>query len=213
MFIATANTLDTIHPALLDRMEVIDISGYSMEEKLQIAKRYLIPKQINENGITPEIIEFKDPEVEKIISEYTMESGVRNLERAIGSVCRNVAYKYAISKDPSSFKKVVVDNTLIQEALGNPKFDFGLEERITRPGVAVGLAYTEVGGKALLIETTKYPGNGQLNLTGKLGEVMKESVNTSLSWIKSNAQKIGIFKSLKALSVDVADDPAAHQRD
>lgn len=92
MFIATANSLDTIHPALLDRMEIIDISGYSMEEKLQIAKKYLIPKQISDNGITPDIIEFHDPEIEKIISEYTMESGVRNLERAIGSVCRNVAY-------------------------------------------------------------------------------------------------------------------------
>lgn len=92
MFIATANSLDTIHPALLDRMEIIDISGYSIEEKLEIGKRYLIPKQISENGLTPELIEFHTPEIEKIISEYTMESGVRNLERAIGSVCRNVAY-------------------------------------------------------------------------------------------------------------------------
>eukprot|EP00347_Sterkiella_histriomuscorum_P014802 403359469 len=217
-FIATANSLDTIHPALLDRMEVVDISGYSIQEKMEIAKRYLIPKQIKENGITDQIIEYKEREIEKIITEFTMESGVRNLDRAIGSVCRQVAYQYAISKTPEVFSKITVDDALIKEALGNPKYDFSMEERITRPGIAIviltllylifqGLAYTEVGGRALLIETAKYPGTGQLNLTGKLGDVMKESVNTALSWIKTNAGRIGVYKSLKKLRVDVADDP------
>jgi ATP-dependent Lon protease len=113
----------------------------------------------------------------------------------------------------TKFKKVPVTNDLIIEALGNPKFDFSLYERITRPGIAVGLAYTEVGGKALLIETAKYPGTGMMNLTGKLGEVMKESVNTSFSWIKSNASRIGILKTLRTLSVHDDEDPQAHSRE
>lgn len=136
-FIATANSLDTIHPALLDRMEVIDISGYSMQEKVEIAKRYLLPKQIRDNGITQEVIQVKDLEIEQVISEYTMESGVRNLDRAIGAICRTVAYEYAVCKDAKEFKQVVVDEKVIREALGNPRYDFKLNERITRPGIAI----------------------------------------------------------------------------
>ena len=113
MFIATANSLESIHPALLDRMEVIDLSGYSIEEKLQIAKQYLVPRQLKQNGINESIFEIKDPELHTVITEYTMESGVRNLERAIGSICRVVAYRYAISKEPESFEKVTVDNSHI----------------------------------------------------------------------------------------------------
>ena len=192
MFIATANSLDTIHPALLDRMEVIDLTGYSIDEKMEIAKKYLIPRQIKENGISNEIIEFLDKEIKTVITEFTMESGVRNLERAIGSVCRVVAYKYAIAEDPKAFEKVIVDNAIITEALGNKKIDTYLHERITRPGVAIGMAYTSVGGRALLIETTKFPGSAQLILTGQLGDVMKESVGTALSWIKANAQRLGL---------------------
>jgi len=119
----------------------------------------------------------------KIIMEYTAESGVRNLERAIGTVCRTVAYEYAISVDQSKFKQVAVTKELIQEALGNMKFDHQLRERILKPGVAIGMAYTSIGGSALLVETTKFPGSGQLKLTGKLGDVMRESINTSISWI------------------------------
>ena len=166
MFIATANSLDTIHPALLDRMEVIDLTGYSIDEKLQIAKQYLVPRQIKQNGINDKIFEINDEELRTVITEYTMESGVRNLERAIGSICRIVAYRYAISKSPDTFDKVVVDNSIIQEALGNKKVDSLLHERISKPGVAIGLAYTTVGGRCLLIETTKFPGSGQLTLTG-----------------------------------------------
>lgn len=124
VFIATANSLDTIHPALLDRMEVIDITGYSIKEKMEIAKRYLIPKQIIQNGISPDIIEFPETYIEKIITQHTMESGVRNLDRAIGSVCRTIAYQFAISKDPKQFKKVTVDAAILKDALGNEKFDF-----------------------------------------------------------------------------------------
>lgn len=186
MFIATANSLETIHPALIDRMEVIEISGYSVREKVQISLNYLIPKQISENGINEKVIEFDEPIVSKIVKEYTMESGVRSLERSISSVCRTVAYDYAVCKDRESFNKIKVDEDLVIKSLGNPKFDFIIKKKISRPGVAIGLAYTSVGGKALLIETSKFPGNGHLKLTGKLGDVMKESVTTALSWIRTN---------------------------
>jgi len=206
LFIATANQLDTIHPALLDRMEVIEISGYSPKEKLSIAERYLVPKQINENGITQEVIQFDQPTLEQIIMEYTAESGVRTLERSIGSVCRAVAYDYAICEDTSTFKQVHVSKPLVEDALGTRKFDHHLNERIMRPGVAIGLAYTSIGGSALLVETTKFPGTGQLKLTGKLGDVMRESVNTSISWIQANASKIGVLTHpLNKLTVTEAE--------
>jgi ATP-dependent Lon protease len=161
MFIATANSLDTIHPALLDRMEIIDISGYSVDEKMQIAKQFLIPRQIKENGITEQLITFPEDVLRVIIEEFTGESGVRNLERAVGSVCRAVAYQYAISTEPENFQAVEVSLGLVEEALGvNNRMDMALHEKITRPGVAIGLAYTTVGGRCLLIETMKYPGNG-----------------------------------------------------
>jgi len=210
MFIATANSLETVHPALLDRMEVIDISGYSLKEKVEISLHYLLPKQIGENGINDKVIEFSEPMISKVVREYTMESGVRNLERAIGSVCRTVAYQYAICKDRTKFEKIVVDEELIMKALGSPKYDFLINKKITRPGVAVGLAYTSVGGKALLIETSRFLGNGQLKLTGKLGDVMKESVTTALSWIRTNSSRLGITedKTKKEGTFDVLDEEA-----
>ena len=162
MFIATANSLETIHPALLDRLEVIDLSGYSIEEKVQISKQYLVPRQLKLNGITEQIFEIKDPEIRTVITEFTMESGVRNLERALGSICRVVAYRYAVAESQEKFEKVTVDNSIIEEALGNNKIDTFLHERITKPGVAIGLAYTPVGGRCLLIETTKFPGSGSI---------------------------------------------------
>lgn len=208
MFIATSNSLESVHPALIDRMEVIDISGYSIKEKVNIATNYLIPKQIIENGINEKVIEFTDPIVSKIVQEYTMESGVRNLERSVGSVCRSVAYEYAICEDRDKFEKRVVDEDLLVKALGIPKFDFALNKKITRPGIAIGLAYTTMGGKALLIETTRFLGNGQLKLTGKLGDVMKESVITALGWIKTNAVRLGIIeeKAPKEQAVAIHDD-------
>jgi len=130
-----------------------------------------------------------------------MESGVRNLERAIGSICRTVAYRYAVAENQEAFEKVTVDNSIIEEALGTKKVDTFLHERITKPGVAIGLAYTTVGGRCLLIETTKFPGSGNIQLTGQLGDVMKESINTSLSWIKTNAFRMGLLPSKKNLEV------------
>lgn len=152
----------------------------------------MVPRQIKDNGISNDIIEIQDNELKTVITDFTMESGVRNLERAIGSICRVAAYKYAIEKDPNSFTKIVVDNSVIVEALGNKRIDSYLHERITRPGVAIGMAYTQVGGRALLIETTKFPGTGQVIRTGQLGEVMQESIGTALSWIKSNASRLGL---------------------
>lgn len=142
-----------------------------------------------------------------------MESGVRGLDRAIGSVCRQIAYNYVITTDTKTFAKVTVDDDLIKEALGNSKFDFKMHEKITKPGIAIGLAYTEVGGKALLIESTKYPGTGALSLTGQLGDVMKESVNTALSWIKTNASRIGILNYPRSMMVDLADDRAVLKKE
>ncbi len=201
MFIATANSLETIHPALLDRLEVIDLSGYSIEEKVQISKQYLVPRQLKLNGITEQIFEIKDPEIRTVITEFTMESGVRNLERALGSISRVVAYRYAVAESKEKFEKITVDNSIIEEALGNKKIDTFLYERITKPGVAIGLAYTPVGGRCLLIETTKFPGSGSIQLTGQLGDVMKESVGASLSWIKSNAFRMGLLPHKKGEEV------------
>lgn len=142
-----------------------------------------------------------------------MESGVRGLDRAIGSVCRQIAYNYVITTDTKTFAKVTVDDDLIKEALGNSKFDFKMHEKITKPGIAIGLAYTKVGGIALLIESTKYPGTGALSLTGQLGDVMKESVNTALSWIKTNASRIGILNYPRSMMVDLADDRAVLKKE
>jgi len=209
MFIATANSLESVHPALLDRMEIIDISGYSVKEKVQISLNYLIPKQIKENGINEKVIVFKNPIVQKIVQEYTMESGVRNLERCMGSVCRTVAYDFAIFKDRDNFAKISVDEKLVTKALGYPKFNFVMNKKIERPGLAIGLAYTTVGGKALLIETARFPGNGQLKLTGKLGDVMKESVTTAMSWIRTNSIRLGITEDKilkKSNRIDVLDE-------
>jgi ATP-dependent Lon protease len=138
---------------------------------------------------------------------YTAESGVRGLARAIGSVCRGVAYQYATAEDQKSFKKVPVDAKLIEEALGRVKYEHQLKERIRMPGVAIGLAYTTIGGSALLVETTQYPGSGQIKQTGKLGDVMRESINTSISWIQGNASAIGLIRPMgKGLDVAEADE-------
>jgi len=193
-------------------MEIIDIFGYSPKEKLSIAERYLVPRQISENGINQDVIKFGPDILDKIIMEYTAESGVRNLERSIGSVCRSVAYDYAICADTSKFNQVTVTDHLVEDALGIRKFDHTLNERIMRPGVAIGLAYTTIGGSALLVETTKYPGTGVLKLTGKLGEVMRESVNTSISWIQSNASKIGIL-TYPLNKINVQDDLITAERE
>ncbi|MEX0722897.1 MAG: endopeptidase La [Gracilimonas sp.] len=188
MFIATANSLDTIPAPLKDRMEIINISGYTLEEKTQIAKKYLIPKQVEENGLKEEQISFTDAAIERIIDQYTRESGVRNLERQVAGVCRGVAAKVASDE----IEKFDVDVDDIEEYLGKRKFFSDAAERTTVPGVATGLAWTPYGGDILFIEASVSKGSGKLNITGQLGDVMKESAMLAVSYLKAHSDKIGI---------------------
>jgi ATP-dependent Lon protease len=188
LFIATANSLDTIPAPLRDRMEIINISGYTLEEKVQIAKKYLIPKQIEENGLTKKIIQITKPAIERIIEQYTRESGVRNLEREIGSVCRNIAARVA-SGEKETFKIGVKE---VEEILGKQKFFADAAERTTVPGVSTGLAWTPYGGDILFIEASVSRGTGKIHITGQLGEVMKESAMLALSYLRANAEKLNI---------------------
>jgi ATP-dependent Lon protease len=186
-FITTANLLDPVPPALRDRMEVIELAGYTQEEKLEIAKRYLVPRQIERNGLTPSKIEFTDEALREIIDGYTREAGVRNLEREIGSVCRKVAREYAEGKRKS---KRTIRPKQVRELLGRRRFDDDLKRRTDQPGVATGLAWTPVGGDVLFVEATAFAGEGKLQITGQLGDVMKESASAALSWVKNNALRL-----------------------
>ncbi len=188
LFIATANYLENLPGPLRDRMEIINLSGYSQEEKLEISKRYLIPKQIELNGIEKEDISFTDISILKLIKGYTREAGLRNLERTIGSVCRKVAKKKALDelKEP-----IELNPTIVEKMLGAPSFSQDELKKIHEIGIATGLAWTSVGGEILEIETSMMPGSG-FTLTGKLGEVMKESAQTAFGFIRSNAKKFGI---------------------
>ncbi len=188
IFICTANQLDPIQPALRDRMEVITLSGYTEDEKLHIAKGYLVPRQIKENGLKPEEIKFEDDAIRQIIRDYTREAGVRNLEREIGSVCRKVATHIAEGKAES----VVVTKEKVAELLGKPRFYSEVAERTTIPGVATGLAWTPVGGDILFIEATRMPGAKGFIVTGQLGDVMKESAQAALSYVRSKAKDLGV---------------------
>ncbi|TVQ66517.1 MAG: endopeptidase La [Balneolaceae bacterium] len=188
LFIATANSLDTIPPPLRDRMEIINISGYTLEEKVEIARKYLIPKQIAENGLTKKQIKFSNKAIERIIDEYTRESGVRNLDREIASVCRNVAAK--VAGDEISGLSVGVND--IAEILGKRKYYSDVAERTTVPGVATGLAWTPYGGDILFIEASVSRGSGKLHITGQLGEVMKESAMLAISYLRARNSELGI---------------------
>lgn len=188
-FITTANRLDTIPPALRDRMEIIELGGYTEEEKLQIAKRHLVPKQVEEHGLKPSQIKFKDSALIELIRGYTREAGVRNLEREIASVIRKVTRRFAEGRAG----KLTVTPKFIREALGAPRFlHEEVLDRELKPGIAVGLAYTAVGGEVLFIETAMMPGTKGLIVTGQLGDVMKESVTAALSYIRSHAEELGI---------------------
>ncbi len=188
MFIATANSLSSIHPALLDRMEIIEVNGYTIEEKIEITKRHLLPKQREQHGIQAKDISLKSAVVEKVIEEYTRESGVRGLEKKIGSLVRGVATKIAMEEkyDPA------VSKTEVEKILGAPIFDKDLYEGNEVAGVVTGLAWTSVGGDILFIEASLSPGKGKLSLTGNLGEVMKESAAIAMAYLKSNAAKFNI---------------------
>ena len=196
MFIATANTLDTIPAPLRDRMEIIQLDGYTEFEKLEIAKGYLIPRQIKANGLRDNEIEFNDDSLKKIIRDYTREAGVRNLEREIGRVARKVATKIAGGEFDASAADgdaiIKIDTQQISDYLGKPKFHFEAALRTEKAGVATGLAVTAVGGDVLFIEASAMPGKDRLTLTGQLGDVMKESAQIALSYVRSHAEKFGI---------------------
>ncbi len=188
LFIATANSLDTIPAPLRDRMEIINISGYTQEEKIEIARKYLLPKQIEENGLNSSQIKLSKAAINRIIDEYTRESGVRNLERQLGAVCRNIAAQIA-SGDIESMSVGVND---IEEILGKRKFFSEVAERTTVPGVATGLAWTPYGGDILFIEASVSRGSGKLHITGQLGEVMKESAMLAISYLRARYEELNI---------------------
>jgi len=188
MFICTANVLDTIPGPLRDRMEVIQLPGYTAQEKLQIARRYLVPRQLTATGLKPEQCEITDEALLAIIHDYTREAGVRNLEREIGNVLRNVAVR--IAEGTVEHQKIVPDD--LHAILGARKFEAEVAMRSGIPGVATGLAWTPVGGDILFVEAARMPGNGKLILTGQLGDVMKESAQAALSLVKARASRIGV---------------------
>ncbi len=188
LFVVTANTTHTIPRPLLDRMEVISISGYTEDEKVQIAKRYLIPKQMKEHGLTDEHVTFAEGTIQKVVREYTREAGVRNLERTIGTVCRKVARQ--IVQDDKQKVKATAQN--LHTFLGTPRYRFGVAEKKSEVGVATGLAWTEAGGDMLAIEVNIMKGKGKLTLTGQLGEVMQESAQAGFSYIRTRAKELGI---------------------
>ncbi len=189
MFLTTANSLETIPAPLRDRMEIIELSGYTMEEKVEIAKRYLIPKQRKANGLTEKNVSFTEAGIRAIIEGYTREAGVRTLERTIGSVVRKIAAAYAADK---SLPKRTVDKRRVEELLGAPRFKREEEIFTLEVGAVNGLAWTAVGGTTLTVEGTKMVGKGEVKLTGKLGDVMKESAQAALSYIRAHAEKYGI---------------------
>src|SRR6187401_2427291 len=192
LFLTTANVLDTIPPALRDRMEVLELAGYTEEEKLAIAFEHLIEKQVKNHGLTPEQVEFTKPAIRNVIRGYTREAGVRNLEREIGAICRKIARRRAEGDDD----KVKVTPELVHQLLGAPSFlDEEIENRTKDPGVAVGLAWTPAGGEVLFVEASRMQGGGTLTLTGHLGDVMKESARTALSWFRAHAAHYGVDPS------------------
>ena len=189
LFIATANQLGTIHPALLDRMEIISLSGYTEDEKVHIAKMYLIPRQLDEHGLKPQQLEITEAALRRTIAEYTREAGVRSLERQIGTVARKVAARVATNAQHTA----VVDAPQIPDYLGPPRFRSEAAFRTSRPGVATGVAWTETGGDVLFIEAVLLPaGHGNLTLTGQLGSVMQESARAALSHVRQQADLLGI---------------------
>ncbi|KAF4101327.1 lon protease homolog 2, peroxisomal isoform X2 [Onychostoma macrolepis] len=214
LFIATANSTATIPPALLDRMEVLQVPGYTQEEKVEIAHRHLIPHQLEQHGLTPQQLQIPQDTTKDIISKYTREAGVRSLERKIGAICRAVAVKVAeghkVSRAESPTEQhadqntenkeedsgiasppempIVIDHIALKDILGPPIFEMEVSERLTLPGVAIGLAWTPLGGEIMFVEASRMEGEGQLTLTGQLGDVMKESAHLAISWLRSNAK-------------------------
>ena len=200
MFIATANTGDTIPAPLRDRMEIIEIPGYTRREKLAIARRHLVPKQLEQHGVTAAQLEISDVALETIIDHYSREAGVRSLERQIAALVRGVVVKIAEGGVASETKYVIAAADDLRKYLGPPRFTSEVAERTEDPGVATGLAWTPVGGEILFIEATRMPGTGKLTLTGQLGDVMKESAQAALSYVRSHADRFGIDASFSEKS-------------
>ena len=187
LFIATANVLDPIPPPLQDRMEMIQLAGYTTDEKLHIAKKYLVPRQLEANGLKPSQVEFADPALIAIIEEYTREAGVRNLERQIGTVYRKIARQVAEGKVDG---KVKVSAKRARELLGKRRVFAELRRRTKDPGVATGLAWTPAGGEILFVEASAIPGDGKLTITGQLGDVMRESAQAALTYVRGHVKEV-----------------------
>jgi len=190
LFITTANTLYTIPAPLLDRMEIIELPGYTEEEKLEIAKNYLLPRQLSAHGLTKEQVPIDDNIILEIIRKYTREAGVRNLERELATICRKVAKE--VAKNPEAFKPFKITILKLEEFLGVPKYRYEVAEEKPQVGIATGLAWTETGGSLLQIEAVIMPGKGNLQITGKLGDVMQESVQAAMSYVRSIALQLGL---------------------
>jgi ATP-dependent Lon protease len=188
MFIATANTKDTIPGPLLDRMEVIDVAGYTREEKHAIARSFLVPRQLEEHGLSPERLDFEDAAVAKIIDEYTREAGVRKLEQQVASVCREVTVRLAAGEDVH----VIASPAYVERVLGPPRYLPEEMERRPQAGVTAGLAWTPSGGDVLYVEARRMPGKGRVHLTGQMGDVMKESVATAFTYVRAHAEELGL---------------------
>ncbi|XP_053126601.1 lon protease homolog 2, peroxisomal isoform X2 [Hemicordylus capensis] len=244
LFIATANTTATIPPALLDRMEIIQVPGYTQEEKIEIAHRHLIPKQLEQHGLTPQQIQIPQEATLAIITRYTREAGVRSLDRKFGAICRAVAVKVAegqhketkpdrseategeegrepLAEDakPDSLgdatdlalppeMPILIDFRALKDILGPPMYELEVSERLNQPGVAIGLAWTPLGGEIMFVEASRMDGEGQLTLTGQLGDVMKESAHLAISWLRSNAKKYHLTNA--SGSFDLLDNTDIH---
>ncbi|XP_074824750.1 lon protease homolog 2, peroxisomal isoform X3 [Natator depressus] len=243
LFIATANTTATIPPALLDRMEVIQVPGYTQEEKIEIAHRHLIPKQLEQHGLTPQQIQIPQVTTLDIITRYTREAGVRSLDRKFGAICRAVAVKVAeghhketkpdrsevteedcrehVSEDAKTESisdtpdlalppemPILIDFHALKDILGPPMYEMEVSERLNQPGVAIGLAWTPLGGEIMFVEASQMDGEGQLTLTGQLGDVMKESAHLAISWLRSNAKKYQLTNA--SGSFDLLDNTDIH---
>jgi ATP-dependent Lon protease len=192
LFIATGNLLDPIPPALRDRMEVIQLPGYTQQEKIEIGKRFLIPKQLENHGLTEKNITITEEAMTELVQAYTKEAGVRNLEREIANVMRKTARQVAEGRK----RKTVVDVKKLEELLGAPRYEYGELEPEDQTGAATGLVVTEVGGDVISVEVTKMPGKEDFILTGQLGEVMRESARAGLSWTRAHAAELGIHREV-----------------
>jgi ATP-dependent Lon protease len=192
LFIATANVVDTMPPALRDRMEILELPGYTLHEKINIAARYLVPKQLAAHGLTGKHVTFTRAALEHMATDYTREAGVRNLDRQIANICRKVARRVA----EGTSRKVTLKPALLNKYLGSVQFESEVAETSTDPGVATGLAWTPTGGDILFVESTRMPGKGNLILTGSLGDVMKESARAALSYLRANAAQWKLSEKL-----------------